>query len=186
MSERKGDWMCTRTGIEFWPLDPRAEEVWIEDIAHALSNLCRYNGQCRTFYSVAQHCVLVKRQVEKMSGTLDAVRQGLLHDATEAYLGDMIRPLKGCFPEYRVAEHKVFVAIMRRFGIKESMYAVVKRADEILLATEAGQLMPAASVARWTLPGRPDPKLKIRPLLPAAAKRAFLTEYRRLFAGGIR
>ena len=63
VSARKGDWMQTYTGRQFWPIDPRANEVHIEDIAHALSMMCRYNGHCRTFYSVAEHSVLVSQHV---------------------------------------------------------------------------------------------------------------------------
>ena len=58
---RKGDWMQTFLGIQFWPMEPRVDEIQIEDIAHALSNQCRFAGHCSTFYSVAQHSVMVAR-----------------------------------------------------------------------------------------------------------------------------
>lgn len=87
--ERKGDWMQTYTGRKFWPLNPRAEEVYIEDIAHSLALSCRFNGHCKVFYSIAQHSVLVS-QIVKPTQQLIA----LLHDSAEAYLGDIIRPIK--------------------------------------------------------------------------------------------
>lgn len=178
---RFGDWMCTATGISFWPLDPAPEEVHIKDIAHALSNICRYNGHVKTFYSVAQHCVLVSRQVRKRSGNPEAIRQGLLHDAAEAYVGDMIRPLKRCLPEYKVVEEKVHASIMKRFDLPARLYPVVKRADEDLLTAEAWALMSASSVIHWSLPSVLDPEIKIRPLAPKAAHRLFVEEFSTLW-----
>ena len=86
MSERKGDWFLTYTGRQFWPLDPRPEDICIRDIAHHLSLCCRFNGACRVHYSVAQHSVMV-------ANILPAPLRfwGLMHDATEAYVGDMVR-----------------------------------------------------------------------------------------------
>src|SRR5271165_7548492 len=86
---RKGDWIQTYTGRVMYPLDPRPEEINIIDIAHALSNLCRFTGHVRTFYSVAEHSVRVSQHCDPK----DAL-WGLLHDASEAYLADMSRPMK--------------------------------------------------------------------------------------------
>src|SRR5690242_11754504 len=86
---RRGDWMQTYTGRRFWPLDPRVDDIDIGDIAHHLSLVCRFAGACREFYSVAQHCV----GVSYVCDPKDAL-WGLLHDAAEAYVGDMVRPLK--------------------------------------------------------------------------------------------
>src|SRR5262245_27549306 len=103
MSQRIGDWMQTISGRKFWPLDPRPEEVCIEDIGHALSLVCRFGGHCHTFYSVAEHSVRVSLLAEDMAKssahwTDENIRMialsGLLHDAAEAYIGDMVRPLK--------------------------------------------------------------------------------------------
>jgi hypothetical protein len=87
--DRRGDWMQTFTGRAFYPLDPRPEDIDPVDIAHALSLICRYGGHSSRFYSVAEHCVLMSHAVAP-----EHALWALLHDATEAYLGDMIRPLK--------------------------------------------------------------------------------------------
>jgi hypothetical protein len=111
----RGDWMQTYGGGRFYLRNPRADEVEPADIAHALSLLCRYNGHIDRFYSVAEHCVLLSHAVpEKFA--LDA----LLHDATEAYVGDMIRPLKRTMNEYQMVERYVMNAIAERFDITNS------------------------------------------------------------------
>src|SRR5690606_29748913 len=96
---RKGDWMQTFTGRRFWPLDPRPDEICIEDIAHALSMQCRYAGHCLSFYSVAEHSVLLSQHVAEPFR-----RWALLHDASEAYLVDVPRPIKGDLSNYRAVE----------------------------------------------------------------------------------
>lgn len=149
--ERVGDWQQTFTGRQFWPCDPRADEVCIEDIAHALSLQCRFAGHCRAFYSVAEHSVRVSREVwlsahdAGMSGPQCAqiALAGLLHDASEAYCVDVPRPLKPFLTNYREIEHGVSAAVAERFGFDASLFAhpMVKRADEVLLMTEARDLM---------------------------------------------
>ena len=86
---RTGNWMQTFSGMKYYPHDPRPEDFKIEDIAHALSMLCRYNGQCQEFMSVGQHSVLMSYYVSKENALW-----ALLHDASDAYMGDMIRPIK--------------------------------------------------------------------------------------------
>ena len=88
-TEDRGVAMSLADGSVFFPLDPRPEEIGIENIAHALAMSCRYGGHSLDYYSVAQHSVLVSRLVSR-SDALCA----LLHDATEAFIGDLIRPMK--------------------------------------------------------------------------------------------
>ena len=109
---RRGDWMTTFTGGQFWPLDPRPEEVEPRDIAHALAYTCRYNGHSSHYYSVAEHSVLVARVA-----TPGSARYALLHDAAEAYVGDMIRPLKWQIPDFAWFEDRVLRAIFERFDL---------------------------------------------------------------------
>ena len=87
----------TYTGKHFYPLDPKAEDICIEDIAHSLSNLCRFNGHTKRFYSVAQHSLNVERFIKKLSWGERLRLYGLMHDFAEAYIGDMTTPYKVTF-----------------------------------------------------------------------------------------
>lgn len=138
----RGDWMQTYTGRRFYPLDPRPEEIHPEDIAHALSLLCRYGGHVDRFYSVAEHCVLMSRAVAP-----EHALAALLHDATEAYVCDIPRPLKRQLPGYQDLEQRVWWAIAVRFGIDLKLPAEVKDADNRILINERTALMPRAE--RW-------------------------------------
>lgn len=118
----------------FFPFDPRPEDIDLETIAHALSMQCRFGGHIKEFYSVAQHSVLV-------SLTCVHPKEGLLHDAAEAYLADVIRPLKVIFPAYKEAEEKIERAIAEKFGLIFPWPDDVKEADNVLLATEKRDLV---------------------------------------------
>jgi hypothetical protein len=128
--------MQTYTGRAFYPMTPRAEDVDIRDIAHALSLICRYGGHTRRFYSVAEHCWLMSYAVP-----LEHALKALLHDATEAYVGDMVRPLKHQLPAYMEAEDRVWTEITARFGITQDMPACVKQADNRILLDERAALL---------------------------------------------
>lgn len=133
----RGSWMQTFTGRQFFPLSPRPDEVDPVDIAHALSMICRYGGHTTRFYSVAEHCVLMSYAVPAE----DALA-ALLHDATEAYVGDMVRPLKHHMPAYRDIEDGVMFAIAVRFGLPHgAMPAAVKEADNRILLDERAALL---------------------------------------------
>lgn len=136
-------WMQTYTGGKFYPLSPDPAEVDPVDIAHALSLICRYGGHVERFYSVAEHCVLMSRHVPE-----EFALWALLHDATEAYVGDMIRPLKHSMPEYVDAEDRVMEAVAIRFGLATSvMPDKVKDADNrIILDERAAVLRPTGEV----------------------------------------
>lgn len=194
MADRIGEWFQTHSGRQFYPLDPRVEDIDIEDIAHALARLCRFNGHVKTFYSVAQHSVLVSIEVERaapshyrLEGYHDAVAQkavwsdalaGLLHDAAEAYLGDMIRPLKVSMPAYRDAEQKLEAVIAKRFGLAFPWPALVKVMDDRLLATERRDVL--AVQRPWSFRAEPIER-RIECLPPGAAEHAFLERFYRLF-----
>lgn len=136
--------------------NPDPDSICIEDIAHALSMVCRFSGQCRDFYSVAQHSVLVslglqlvvppeeqktwwlwqkhERQLRKIA---------LLHDAAEAYMGDLNRPLKRIMPQYSRIEDKVFRAISMKFKLMwQGIPDVVKAMDKLIFANEWASFMP--------------------------------------------
>lgn len=137
--ERAGDWMQTFSGKAFWPLDPRPEEIDIRDIAHALSMACRYAGHVRRFYSVAEHCVLLAGCFEA-----PALRKwALLHDASEAYLVDVPRPVKPFLAGYYEAEAKVMRAVCASYGLGPTMPEEVKDGDNRIILDEFAQAMAA-------------------------------------------
>lgn len=173
--EKNAPWIQTYSGRRFNPLNPNPDAIVIQDIAHALSMQCRFSGHCRHFYSVAQHSVLVSY----ICGVEFAL-WGLLHDASEAYLVDMPRPLKrsGKLDAFVKFEHKVQKAVCKRFGLPEIEPPDVKRADTILLATEARDLMSPLH-PDWRQPVEPLP-FKIDPWTPQQAEENFLKRFNEL------
>lgn len=164
----RGDWMQTYTGRRFYPLDPRPEEIDRADIAHALSLLCRYGGHVDRFYSVAEHCVLMSRAVEP-----EHALPALLHDATEAYVVDVPRPLKRQLAGYAAIEEQVWFAIAYHFRLPLELPASVKEADNRILLTERAALMPRAE--RWSVDDEYEPlPVEIEGWTPAVAERAYL------------
>jgi hypothetical protein len=135
---RIGDWMQTGGGNQFWPLDPRPSEVHIRDIAGALSKLCRFGGHCRRFYSVAEHCVHMARAASE-----GARLTALLHDASEAYLSDVIRPIKPALTNYLAIEAALERAIAERFGLQWPWLPEIKTLDNAMLMAERDQAMKA-------------------------------------------
>lgn len=140
----RGDWMATFTGRRFYPLDPRPGDVDPLDIAHALSLLCRYGGHVDRFYSVAEHCILMSEAVEPRHSLA-----ALLHDATEAYVVDVPRPLKRVLGGYAEIELATWQAIAARLGVPVEMPDEVKAADNRILLTERAALMRRAE--RWSV-----------------------------------
>lgn len=170
--------IVTVSGNAFDFMAPETSDFSIEDIAHALSQVCRFAGHTQVFYSVAQHCVLVSHLVP----TGDAMA-GLLHDAAEAFLGDVTRPLKAYLPDYRAIEQRVEAAVFGRFGLK-SIPPSVKLADRVALATEVRDLMPRSARAWDCLADVRASALKIVPLPPDCARRAFLARFEAVAASG--
>jgi 5'-deoxynucleotidase YfbR-like HD superfamily hydrolase len=168
-------YVSTFSGNRFYPLEPRIDRVAIEDIAHGLAYQCRFNGQTREFYSVAQHSLIVASLVPP-----ELRLAALLHDAAEAYLGDMVKPLKVLLPEFAAIEDKVSALIGAAFAVDFSNYAPIKRADLIALATEKRDLMPH-SAERWAylddIRALPEP---IATMSPWQAKQAFLARFAEL------
>lgn len=129
--------LCTWMGKRFFPADPRVVDVHVGDIAHALSNMPRFAGHTKRFYSVAQHSVAVSHACGPVASAY-----GLLHDASEAYLMDMPRPLKQLFPEYKNVEDRLQAAIYEAFGLSpDAVPQSVKEADEHALRDEQRWLM---------------------------------------------
>jgi len=148
---RIGDWMQTYTGRQAWPMDMRADEVFIEDVAHSLAMQCRYAGHSLRFYSVAEHSVLMAGWF-KSQGMAEYALPALLHDATEAYLVDVPRPVKPFLPGYKEAEHRAWLAIAERFGLDPVLSSHVHDADNRILGDERAQNM-SPCVAEWHTTG---------------------------------
>lgn len=141
-----GMWIETASGVAFPVVDIQPDLIDIEDIAHALSLTCRFAGHCKRFYSVAEHTVAVYRTMNGMGASKNAMRCALLHDASEAYLGDVTRPLKAALPEYRKIEHRLQEAIYEAFGAipTEDERSLIKCVDNMVLRKEAKELMFSA------------------------------------------
>lgn len=172
----RGDWMQTYSGRRFYPLDPRSAEVDREDIAHALSLLCRYGGHVDRFYSVAEHCVLMSQAVAP-----EHALAALLHDATEAYVCDVPRPLKRQLVGYGDIEERVWGVIAIRFGVDLVLPLEVKAADNAILITERTALMRLAE--RWGVDDVYEPlPVTITGWSPAEAEEIYLDQLDQLTA----
>jgi hypothetical protein len=167
---KSGDWMQTITGRKFWPIDPCANDVDLYDIAWALSMMCRFNGHCTRFYSVAEHSVYVSLHVPQ-----EYALWGLLHDASEAYIADIVKPAKPFIAGYAEAENRIMRAVCERFGMALEMPAQVKTADCAILADEAAQIM-GPKPSDWNLPFQPTGQ-EIIGHDPETARLLFLQRY---------
>lgn len=136
MKDNFEDFIQLYSGRAFHFGNPRVEEVHIEDIAHALSLLCRFGGHCKEFYSVADHSIRCAENVSQ-----EFKLEALLHDAGEAYIVDMPRPIKYALTEYRTIENAVDRVVRQRFNLPEEMSPEVKRIDAVMLSTERRDLM---------------------------------------------
>ena len=179
-TERKWNWLQTYSGVQFYPLDPRVDEIDILDIAHALSNICRFGGHCRTFYSVAEHsinCSFEAKEEFKLAA--------LLHDATEAYLVDVPRPIKSSLTNYREIEQNLAIAIAQRFtpvgaGWLDFDNDAVHEVDDRMLMTEAAQLL-GPHPAPWGNEALLPYDIKLGCWTPAQAKMKFIDRFTTLY-----
>jgi 5'-nucleotidase len=178
-----GPYLQTVSGRRVNPFDPDPDQIDIGDIGRALANQCRFGGHCRVFYSVAQHSVIVSEIVERRGGDVEDVFAALMHDATEAYLGDMPHPLKHRSPlgaAFKAAEDKLEQAIRDRFAIKPDV-PLIKPADRALLAPERR----AFSAEEWHWPeleGVEPLDLELTAWAPDEAAAAFARRYAELDA----
>ena len=192
MIDDRGPWIQTASGRQFFLLDPRAEDVEPFDVAHALSLTCRFAGHTREHYSVAQHSVLVGQLVPP-----ELEVHALLHDAAEAYLGDITRPLKQALAllhpgaetsPYDAITERVDAAIAERFGMRAldaHEHDAIKRADIVALATERRDVVtrPLGNHAWSVLEGVSPAPTVILPLHPGAARERWLRRFMDLRRG---
>lgn len=170
----KGPTIMLASGKLFDLLDPHGSDFGIEDIAHGLAHVCRYTGQCRHFYSVAEHSILVSDVVREFA------YEALLHDAAEAFIGDVTRPLKQLLPDFKRIEANIEAAIIQRFGMDPRYREVVKQADLRVLAAEQSQIMGPGCADWASAAGIKPAPITVRHLDPIAAKFAFLDRYDKL------
>lgn len=168
--------MQTYTGRPFYPLEPSPDDVEIESIAHSLSMLCRYNGHCLRFYSVAEHCVLLSHSVDP-----ENARWALLHDAVEAYVGDMVRPVKTDMPEFMQIEDNLEIMIAGKFNLGWPMPAQVKEHDTRIVVDEREQNMAPSSLPWSLLDGYRSLGVTLQCWSPDRAEAEYLSRYRQLF-----
>lgn len=176
-------WLQTFTGKAVDLFEPRTDQMDIRDVAHALAMQCRFNGHTREFYSVAEHSVRVAIECFKRSGGLrTAFVAGLLHDAAEAYVGDMVQPLKRGFEiifglqVFRATEERIQTALLRSLhmspGARPMHEELVKDVDVALCATEARDLLGVAP-RPWNLSAEPLAERIERTLSPSEAESLF-------------
>jgi len=168
--------ISTSSGRFFDLLKPEEYDFDIEEIATSLSNLCRYTGHVNRFYSVAEHSVLVSRLVpERLALT------GLLHDASESFIGDVSSPLKKLLPEYQQIEDRVQTAIARHFGLEYPYPAEVHEADKRMYWQERQEV--ANNGVRdelWHQDLRATRRVSATGLAPHMARRMFLSRYKEI------
>lgn len=161
-------WMQTYTRrhivlSKIGPLD-----IDLRDIAHALSMQCRFNGHSKKFYSIAEHSILMHNLVRP-----EYALEALLHDAVEAYIGDIITPLKHYIPEIKTIERRIDRVIRSTFNLPSFISPEVKAADLFMLATESEYVM-SGQVQDWELHVTPLARVKFNFWTPKKVERIFL------------
>jgi uncharacterized protein len=178
--ERIGDWMQTYTGKHFWSLDPRAEDVDINDIAHSLSMLCRFNGHVKHFYSVCEHSVHVSDILLRDTGNKELAKWGLMHDASEAYTTDIPSPMKRHLPVMQEIELEIEKVVAQKFNLCFPIPREIKQADLQMLSSEMKILMGQPKVDWLPMPDATEQE-RIRCYTPQTCEDIFLAKYEELF-----
>lgn len=166
--------IMTVSGRYFNIAEPETTPVTVTEIAHALSHICRYTGHTARFYSVAQHSVAVSHLVPP-----EHALAGLMHDAAEAFIGDVSSPLKRMLPDYQVIEKRVEAAVFACFGLPPHLHESVKWADLVMLAAEKRDLLPAHGPSgAWDVIRNVIPRSEVvKPQRPEDARQSFLDRY---------
>ncbi len=179
MTPRPPRTILTNTGQYFFFDNPEAHDFTVHEIAHSLAHLCRYTGHVKQFYSVAQHSVMVSYVVPPAFAL-----EGLMHDAAEAYLGDVASPLKALLTEYKLIEARVERAITAQFGLPFPLSPEVKQADIVLLMTEKRDLLTRDrdpfGEDHWGNRDVACLPAVIKPWEPEWARKAFINRYLQL------
>lgn len=181
MTQQTESCITTISGKFFDILKPEEYEYDVGEIATALSNLCRYTGHVNRFYSVAEHSVLVSRLVP------DRLRlAGLLHDASEAYVGDVSSPLKKLLPEYKRIEQNVQRALAKSFGLEEDVFEHkdIHEADKRMYWQERQSVADNGVRDKlWHQDLRATRRVEAMGMQPVMARRMFMKRYKELTDG---
>ena len=182
-------WIVTYTGKKFDFLNISRDNIDIQDIAHALSRICRFNGHCDLFYSVAEHSVILSEWFEEQ-GDQQLAYNALMHDAAEAYTGDMTRPLKQLIKErtygyqFSDIEAEIEGEIACKYGlVYPCSHPAIVEADLRLLIAEGNILNRAWDTSEWTDPALKDLKplvYQLKAWTPNEAREAFWERFHRL------
>lgn len=180
----RGDWMQTFTGIAFTPMDPLVEDISVIDIGHALSHICRYGGHVNSFYSVAEHSVLLSDWFLQNAASPDHVelaKWALIHDAAEAYLGDIVRPIKKNIPVFKMIEDHLLTIISGIFGLPTPFIPPqVLDADTRILLDERAVLLSEPPQA-WVIEGMQPLDVEINAWEPIQARDEWFQRCYQLF-----
>jgi 5'-deoxynucleotidase YfbR-like HD superfamily hydrolase len=171
----------TFTGKKFFLLKPRLVDIDIRDIAHGLAMQCRWTGQCHHHYSIAQHSYYCS-----FLGPDEEALDRLMHDDSEAYMGDMNRPLKhftAAGPAYRRQEAVIQHLICRKYGLSLIEPASVLMADQQMLTAERNQLMRLNFKISDKFQTAPAAPIKIARWSPEKAEKMFLKRFKELYKG---
>ncbi|OME54155.1 hypothetical protein BSK59_16085 [Paenibacillus odorifer] len=142
--ERIGDYIQVHSGRRFYVLDPKPQDITVNDIAHSLANICRFTGHGDRFYGVGEHSILCARVARKLGYSTLQQLYCLMHDGSESVVNDLARPVKQNIPQYKEVEDRIMAVIWEVVGIPkptEEDYKIVKKIDNTLLVNEMEQLM---------------------------------------------
>lgn len=186
--QRDNGWINVRGGRRFWPLDPERAEIHPDDLAWALGAKCRFTGYCDSFYSVAQHSVIMSRKLYRKA----LQRWALVHDAGEAYLPDIAAHLKRAFyvrlpssghivPFDEVEDH-ILSRVVRQYNLPWPMPGPIRLIDIRMVVTEKRDLLVAAEALCQSPPLHFKPyRERIIPWSPGRAQREFRKRFKELF-----
>jgi hypothetical protein len=170
VERRRGDPIGTYTGGDFHPLDPDPAAIELADIANGLANTCRYAGQCQFYYSVGTHSIYVSKELADHGSTVQLY--GLFHDAAEAYVSDVPRPIKREIETFELIEERILNTVWKRLGVSPPTTAeweTVMDADDRLFHYESDTLL-----AEFEPPRVPDLSYELTPCSPEAVRERFL------------
>lgn len=177
-------WIQTYTGKQFfYDKIHDASQICLEDIAHSLSYICRYGGHAHKFYSVAEHSMAIAAWIVQEHNDHELAKQALLHDATEAYIGDMVRPLKMRIPDFEKYELDLATTLYSKYGLPPVLDARIKEADTRILINEKQLVFPPDKQLLWEMETylKPLDNLELHGMKPEEVEPMFLAVLKEQF-----